>query len=1610
MKRNLIKQQVWVSLLLLLTAICSLTASAENKWILEAKTLTLGENLLQLQLVNTDEANAFQFDLKLPDQLEMNADMPTLNSDRITNHEMHWTKLGNNLFRCVVSSPTNDNFSGNEGILLAIPVIVHAEFSEGQLTMADMVLTNKQADRLDITAEMGMLTLQKADVKIFAPSGTEYRLYDRTDGGYTSYGWGIGFDGLDPSMYIRVQLEDPTNPDALKWGYKTGEASSREMSILNGGFWAKAEDCMFAIWGEEKFFHLQISANKLCSTTYTLSVYEKDDLNATPLASVTRTLEVIGKEAYPVLNDDTNQRVIGELNTNVALPVKMTNAGFLEGQAATLRLVIEAQPETASFTVIGSDWVNEPYTNVYVRNIAQLTSGQDYAFVVKATENIAGTYRVELLNAQGETITEYYDGSFMIPLVRSEDDINAILELAQKNLSHSQLQTFVKNKAYLQNLVIDMNNEVAVSWNADSPVRISYFGIVDSHFGDLADLSPLSKLTALETLDLQNIKRGGSLNLKPFTQLNSLFLWNTSFTWDQVTLPENGIQNMNGKTYIPAGTPINDWNSTAANGVEIDLSAYSGKNGIASTFQWYKGSNEDTPIQMPAVPNRQGVFIMDGEVDGQYWCKISNPQYKNWTMRTPLIKVTDSMLDFSAVDTLALRNLANANPQFTPLMEYVNSKGWEMDYWDNWSYPIWTKWANINGERRLTQIRIHSWSNERITSLDLSAFPTLTYFDCEENLDIDTLALSQNANLEHLHIYSERLKAIDLSACPNLTYFGYGTRYSSTSAVDWMYKLNQLSSIDFTGCTNLQQLYLEHVHLTSLDLAQFKNLTSLHVENCQDLSISNFNQATSLRTVELPYTTQFADLLTQLPAELVELGLENTNYTLPTTISNAEYIGLPTNAEQIDLNTYPNLNRLGTDGSMLKFSAVANYRRISFDGESTCTLVSPSHPESGLFEMGDTIDLSAEAEFNGVKTVFMWVDAKNNREETSVFVPIEGKPGVFQIGAISEPGNRHYCKIMNAQFGAITGINSRSGWQMRTQEFQVMTYGADAIALAQIVYQSNNTALKTWFANGGWRKSGYTDLGEDFGGVQLQWSEETEKRLTYLSLSFMGDRLTGTIDVSALDRLEYLELPFTDVSGVKLPSNPEKLKWLNLCNTKVTDLDVTACTNLLHLNVQNSALKSCDLSKNTQLERLQLGGTTVALGTNTVYPNMTYFMTADNITSLDLSQMPKLETLNIMNDQLKFSDVTNAHQLNSVSGDSYLTASDVVYQEVSMVAKEAVLDFSPELLVGTTRSTIHGKDSLLMTGISGKYKVDWTKAKLLCIDLTNEMFPGWTLHYPMQLFTEKGDVNYNDTVNVQDVTATVAHIIKNENQIAEYSEYAADVNENNAVDPGDLVGIVNIIMNKPFTKSGELRAAYRPTVDIQMDEKNFLTMENEVPVAALYMEIAGANAETALLADAARLTQASSLKGDTLCIVAYSLDGRTIASGKHIIAQLQPGMHIVKATFSDAQAALLQTTGDLLSTANETIASEVKAKAIYNYPNPTAGQTTFCYALVQPAQSVEIQFFASNGAFVARLQGLPTAAGSQSYATTLPLGAGVYYYRLVIDGKQVTATNTLIIK
>ena len=100
----------------------------------------------------------------------------------------------------------------------------------------------------------------------------------------------------------------------------------------------------------------------------------------------------------------------------------------------------------------------------------------------------------------------------------------------------------------------------------------------------------------------------------------------------------------------------------------------------------------------------------------------------------------------------------------------------------------------------------------------------------------------------------------------------------------------------------------------------------------------------------------------------------------------------------------------------------------------------------------------------------------------------------------------------------------------------------------------------------------------------------------------------------------------------------------------------------------------------------------------------------------------------------------------------------------------------------------------------------------------------------------------------------------------------------------------------------------------------------------------------------------------------------------------------------------------MILTANTEITPPSTADVLYNYPNPSEGHTTFCYQLTEPVRSAEIQLFAVNGTMVARWQGLDATAGAHTFTAQLPLPAGIYYYRLVADGKQVIARNTLIIK
>ena len=658
------------------------------------------------------------------------------------------------------------------------------------------------------------------------------------------------------------------------------------------------------------------------------------------------------------------------------------------------------------------------------------------------------------------------------------------------------------------------------------------------------------------------------------------------------------------------------------------------------------------------------------------------------------------------------------------------------------------------------------------------------------------------------------------------------------------------------------------------------------------------------------------------------------------------------------------------------------------------------------------IDLSEFAQVDTTASTFSWFEWNESGVGKRVEL-VSPAPGKFTLDG--EIGQQFYCQIKNEQYG---------NWILRTT---VVTVGdpvihfsqQDVKVLEKLVKDANDPKLNEWWESKAWQ--GF----EMINGAQTEWNDENPRRLK--SLWILQAELSETVDLSTLDRLEILSLMGYNNSKLTkliLPTEKASLSLLNVArNKKLTSLDVSSYANLQHLDVSGTGLEACDVSKNTKLEALYMQKTKIP-GLEATAPEIAKQLVAYGVPNgnqtIDLNIFPALKKL-IPNKHMRYSDVKHPRQMdsldydwvNSISlpGDAYdpnyssyghtMDISDW-YNQDGVTVEPVWAVFDPY-----TFET----DTLSHTGMTYTIGDKLEPEMQVYAEVHNDLFPRWTLRYTTIVYTMDGDVNLDRTVDVKDVTSLISSMLGKWPSDRIFGWTQANTNHDESYgDAADLVGLVNIILGKPVTKGEALRAAYIPQAELSVDERNNLYIDHEAPISALYLEFAGATKELALTGDAARMTQSRSLQNDTLRIVAYSMDGKSIATGKQALMQLAPGMQLTKASFSDAKAVPLKLVGDYLPTANETIAPFDEVKAVYNYPNPASGTTTFCYSLSEDANSVEIELIASNGAVVARLQGLPTAQGRHEENVSLPFGNGVYFYRLVLNGKQIVATNTLIIK
>ena len=1472
-------------------------------------------------------------------------------------------------------------------------------------------------------------SVEENEVRIYAhPSATSYAEITNYDDGYTgksSADFGIeNFDATN--MYIRIQINSGEN-----FSFALIDPSTKEE--INCGFNSYDKEYQVPVkYLNGEYLNGVISSRTEGTVTYTVSICSSSDDSV--LDSSDHTVIFIENENFPRISA-SSYRISGDLNTEIPFQITV-NGGALANQDGMQLWFQWNNNENNTNCPITGDGIIYNNAGYFSYDITSLQANQTFNFSLKATAQCMDYLSVSLVDSKAEN--SYIAGTslnILIPITYSQEDIAALKQMAIDNPSSTDLKKFIDEEYYLNDWNSESGYNVGVVWSQDNPSRVREFHIDDPE--KRVETLDLSALTELQAISINGTYLQ-ELNLSTLSKLSNLSIYNTDLVWTDVSMPSK-IEYIYGNTQVEAknATPIDEYTAYAQSGTPIDLSAYAEVDGVKSVYTWYEidpNTNEQEVTDL-FKGDGAGKFIVGGTSGKYYQCYISNEKYGNWTLQPQQIRISRSSDNYSEKDIAGLTKLATDNPHITQLQEFVNTKGWEHENWDTRDDVICTDWkaTDESGAYRLTHLRIELPVEDEpktITSLDLSAFTELEEFECERWMTISELDLSNNTKLKHLHVFSPNLESIDASKCPDLEYFIFRAVTFDGFGID-EYEKVKLNQINLENSPNLRFFEIEHVHIPSFDFSNYPHLESVTIDECHELNGDCLKTLPNgLRGLYLPGTTQFGDYRSNLPASISELDLSETTYDLPSDDISGRltYLGLPRNLESFDLSKYPNLRTLEIGFNVtLKYSQLKGYRDdVYYNGSSIIELQSLSHPEDPYrFENGDIIDLSSEAFINEKESIFLWINVKDNTEETEALKPVEGRPGVFVLDSKEEVYGEYRCKIMNPKFCEITDINYYSGWQMETTNIYVETghstssnfHEGDVAVLEKIVNDSNSAELHEWWNNGAWQSNKNSER------AQATWNNEEPRRLTELYLYSMYEEFPASVDLSDLDRLEILSLAYNYVSDVTLPEETGNLRSLMLAGTQVNSLIVAPYTALEYLDVTFTPLQALDLSHNANLKELYLNGTeleSIEITNPEIAAGLVSYGVPGTAATIDLYSFPNLKKLSTdLNTTLRFSDVQTPRQLEDATSETYYYIGNITRLE-GFSNYGSTLNFQDEMTIGGQESSITWSAMDPYTGnpvtidASGEsYLIPNTLKPHTSItaQITNPIFPDWKMNFETKVYSCDGDANLDKKVNVADITATVSYCnTDEENMIERFGWEEANVNYDEVVDVADIVGIVNIIQNKPVTKASTLRDAYQPTVLLELDDKGFLTMTSQVPVAGIQLEFAGATAELPLLGEAAHLTQASTLKGDTLRTLGYSMDGKTIPAGKTVIMQLPAGVKLLKAAFSDAEATSLKAEGDILPTAIETIQTADQAEAVRNYPNPFSGSTTFSYTLKEPATKVAIQIFSTSGAQVETLEGLPGNAGLNRYTTGIQLPGGIYYYRLLLDGKAAGEANTMMIK
>lgn len=261
----------------------------------------------------------------------------------------------------------------------------------------------------------------------------------------------------------------------------------------------------------------------------------------------------------------------------------------------------------------------------------------------------------------------------------------------------------------------------------------------------------------------------------------------------------------------------------------------------------------------------------------------------------------------------------------------------------------------------------------------------------------------------------------------------------------------------------------------------------------------------------------------------------------------------------------------------------------------------------------------------------------------------------------------------------------------------------------------------------------------------------------------------------------------------------------------------------------------------------------------------------------------------------------------------------------------------------------------------------------------------------------KGDANGSFKVDIADVVATVNYVINQ--QPKPFIFEAADVNKDSRVDVLDIVGIINIILHPNQVAPG---FKVRSTAVYSL-ENGTLYVESPVALGGVQvlLKAPGRNTELRALEVLNSFERVVQWINDSTCmLLAYSLNGKEIPSGKSALLQLGDNMEISQLVLSDIHGANVIAVSNQVTSLSKTDGNQL----LKAYPNP------FSSSLIIPLtigynhnSTVELVFLDVAGREVDRISSIQSQGGSFQYTWT-PNGTlrpGIYFCRLQINDRFV---------